>query len=537
MVLILYAVTFRLTSMRRKSLKKIHVIFLIVAGFHPSFAVAADLPAATSATPQQELPRWTGFYLGYNRGFGGGTINNGVIAYPLGSSAGVVGQSGNRSSGFIAGGQIGYNYQFANNFILGVESDLQWSDIKSSQQSVRLSDQAQLISNVDAVSGLNWFGTTRARLGYSLGRVAPYVTGGVAYGKVQNQGSPLLGSNSLIVGTTSQTNVGFALGAGAEVAISDNLSAKSEYLYVSMPSTSGSVNGVMIPNAAPLYGALGSGSFGSHIIRGGMNYRYTGLGGKDYIGEYRPLLDGDIAGFLTALPSRDWSGFYVGVNGGYGGDVFKQYGALAGATAANTPVTLSTYASSRTGGFIAGGHAGYNFQFYKHFVLGVETDGQWSGVAGQNQSAVTEARFGDVLLSQQSRLDWFGTSRVRAGFARGDSLSYATAGVAYGNVGISEYDVGGGLFTNNASAFRAGWVVGSGTEYAILPNVSLRAEYLYMSMGGLNSSAFGATSAGNGALAGLVSTGRVTNNILRAGLTWSFNTPADGVTRQGVIKP
>lgn len=133
MVLILYAVMFRLTSMRRKSLKKIHVIFLIVAGFHPSFAVAADLPAATSATPQQELPRWTGFYLGYNRGFGGGTINNGVIAYPLGSSAGVVGQSGNRSSGFIAGGQIGYNYQFANNFILGVESDLQWSDIKSSQ--------------------------------------------------------------------------------------------------------------------------------------------------------------------------------------------------------------------------------------------------------------------------------------------------------------------------------------------------------------------------------------------------------------------
>ncbi len=498
-----------------------------------SLAHGADLPAAPSPAPRQDTPRWTGFYLGFNRGFGGGNIDNGVIAYPLAPSAGVVGQSGNRSSGFIAGGQIGYIYQFANNFILGAETDLQWSDIKSSRQSVRLSDQPQLISNVDAVSGLNWFGTTRARLGYSLGRVAPYVTGGVAYGKVQNQGSPLLGSNSLIVGSTSQTNVGFALGAGAEIAISENLSAKSEYLYVSMPSASGPVSGVMIPNAAPLSGALGSGSFGSHIIRGGMNYRYTGLGGKDYIAEYRPLLNGDIAGFLTALPARDWSGLYVGVNGGYGGDVFRQYGALAGTTAANTPVSLTTYGSSRTGGFVAGGHVGYNFQFYKHFVFGVETDGQWSGVNGQNQAAVTEAGFGGVLLSQQSRLDWFGTSRLRAGFARGDSLSYATAGVAYGNIGVSEYDANGGLFTNSASALRAGWVVGSGTEYAILPHLSLRAEYLYMSMGGLNSAATGAVSNGNGLLVGTASTGRMTNNIMRVGLSWSFNGLAEGVMRDG----
>jgi outer membrane immunogenic protein len=536
MVLIRPAVIFRFNRPGRTKLKRFHAFIFLTASL-PTLAVAADLPTAPSAELRQELPRWTGFYLGFNRGFGGGIIDNGVVAYPLASSAGVLGQSSNRSSGFIAGGQIGYNYQFANNFILGVESDLQWSDIKSSQQSVRLSGQAQLTSNIDAVSGLNWFGTTRARLGYALGRVAPYVTGGVAYGKVQNQGSPLLGSNSLVLGTTSQTNVGFALGAGADIAISDNLSAKSEYLYVSMPSASGQVNGVMIPSAAPLYGALGSGSFGSHIIRGGMNYRYTGLGGKDYIGEYRPLLDGDIAGFLTALPSRDWSGFYIGVNGGYGGDVFKQYGNLAGSSATNGPITLSTYASSRTGGFIAGGHAGYNFQFYKHFVVGVETDGQWSGVAGLNQAAVTEAGLGSVLLSQQSRLDWFGTSRLRAGFARGDSLSYATAGVAYGNVGISEYDVSGGLFTNSSSAVRAGWVLGSGTEYAILPNVSLRAEYLYMSMAGLNSSAVGATSNGDGFLAGTVSTGRVTNNIMRAGLTWSFNAPADVVTRQGAFKP
>jgi outer membrane immunogenic protein len=136
-------------------------------------------------------------------------------------------------------------------------------------------------------------------------------------------------------------------------------------------------------------------------------------------------------------------------------------------------------------------------------------------------------------LSQQSRLDWFGTSRLRAGFARGDSLSYATAGVAYGNIGVSEYDANGGLFTNSASALRAGWVVGSGTEYAILPHLSLRAEYLYMSMGGLNSAATGAVSNGNGLLVGTASTGRMTNNIMRVGLSWSFNGLAEGVMRDG----
>lgn len=517
-------------------MNKISATLLIVATTLPSIALAADMSSLPPAEAGQETSRWTGFYLGFNRGFGGGVINNGVVAYPLASSGGVAGQSSNRSSGFIAGGQIGYSYQFANNFILGAETDFQWSDIKTSQQSVRLSDQASLVSNVDAVTSLNWFGTTRARLGYSLGRVAPYVTGGVAYGKVQNQGSPLFGSNSLTLGSTSQTNVGFALGAGADIAISDNLSAKSEYLYVSMPSASGSINGVMIPTAAPLSGSLGSGSFGSHIIRGGMNYRYTGLGDKDFIGEYRSLLNGDIAGFLAALPSRDWSGFYIGINGGYGGDVFKQYGSLAGTTTANTPVFLNTYSSNRTGGFVAGGHAGYNFQFYKHFVLGVETDGQWSDITGQHQAIVTESNFGSVALNQQSRLDWFGTSRLRAGFARGNSLSYATAGVAYGNVSISEYDVNGGLFSNNASAMRAGWVVGSGTEYAILPNVSLRAEYLYTSMAGLRSNALGASGSANGLLAGAVSTGKITNSIMRAGLSWNFNLSSDGAMKEAVTK-
>ena len=83
-------------------------------------ANAADLSSASISSGQNNTQRWTGFYLGFNRGFGGGVIDNGLILSPLNATPGIVGQSSNRSSGFIAGGQVGYNYQFANNFVLGV---------------------------------------------------------------------------------------------------------------------------------------------------------------------------------------------------------------------------------------------------------------------------------------------------------------------------------------------------------------------------------------------------------------------------------
>jgi outer membrane immunogenic protein len=154
----------------------------------------------------------------------------------------------------------------------------------------------------------------------------------------------------------------------------------------------------------------------------------------------------------------------------------------------------------------------------------------------QHQALVTEGSYGSVYMNQQSKLDWFGTSRLRAGFARGDTLSYATVGVAYGNSSIGDHDVGGGLFVNNASAIRAGWVAGSGTEYAVLPNLSLRAEYLYVSMSGLNGYATGGMSQSNMLLIGTVSTGKMTNNIMRVGLTWSFNTAANQPANDYLIK-
>jgi outer membrane immunogenic protein len=194
---------------------------------------------------------------------------------------------------------------------------------------------------------------------------------------------------------------------------------------------------------------------------------------------------------------------------------------FAPASGSRPGVGLATYASDRTGGFVGGAQVGYNYQFYKHFVLGVETDAQWSGITGQHQSNAVERPYSVVSLDSRVGLDWFGTTRVRAGFARGDSLSYVSAGVAYGQVSLSGVDYAGGAFSSGLSAVRAGWSIGTGTEYAITSDLALRADYLYLSMGGVSGSTSGVL-ADLAPVAGSFSSTRVTNSVMRVGLNWKI---------------
>ena len=514
-------------------MRKFAALALLVAFATPATGADLSLPSDDPDPGPVPRPRWEGFYLGYNRGFGGGVVDNGVSFLSTPTTPGFVAVNTNRASGFIAGGQAGYALQFRNGFVLGLEGDFQWSDIKSSFQGERIANTPDLFTNVDAVTGINWFGTLRGRVGYSLGRLLPYVTGGLAYASLTSRGAPLLGSNVLAIGSNTGTTTGWAMGAGAEFSLSRNLSARTEYLFMSLPGVGGPASGVLLPTSTAIAGASGSYPFGTHIIRGGLNYRFTGMPGGEGLAEYEPLLKGDLARFLDAMPARDWSGLYAGVNAGYGGDVFAQKGVLfAPASASRPAVGLATYASDRTGGFVGGAQLGYNYQFYKHFVLGVETDAQWSGITGQHESVAVERPYSIVSLDTRVGLDWFGTTRVRAGFARGDSLSYVSVGAAYGQVSLSGVDYAGGVFSSGLSAVRAGWSIGTGTEYAITPDLALRADYLYLSMGGVSGPTTGVLADLTPA-AGSFSSTRVTNSVLRVGLNWKigpqlFASPVSG---------
>lgn len=487
-------------------------------------ASAADLsaPEETQAQQAKPLPRWTGFYLGFTRGFGGGVLDSGMGLVSPGSGVTVTGGSTNRASGFSAGGVVGYNYQLPNYFILGAETDFQWSDIRASSQFTRISNYPGFLANSDSGAGLTWYGTVRGRIGYSIGRVMPYVTGGLVYGQLQTQGTPLPGANSISVGSASETRAGWTMGGGADIAITKNLSARSEYLYMSLPSIGAPAIGALQPGGLPLAGSFGAYPFGIHTVRGGLNYRFAGVADEETSEQIQPLLNGDLDGFLTALPARDWSGFYAGVNAGYGGDVLREYATLL-SPAGHTPgVGLTTYAADRTGGFVGGGQVGYNHHLSQHFVLGVETDAQWSGITAQNESGVLETGYGGVSNNNRTTLNWFGTTRVRFGFAQREMLAYLTGGVAYGEMehrAMQGQD--GGLFGNAAAHTRAGWAAGAGADYAMTADLSLRAEYLYVSLAGLSGSAYGFVFPG-APLMGQFSTGSVTNNIMRVGVNWKF---------------
>jgi len=186
-------------------------------------ARAADLPprppAFYKAPPLEQGYNWTGFYAGINGGYGWGRSSW--------SDPAAGADSGNfNSNGGLIGGQLGYNWQ-TGPLVLGLETDGDWTNIKGSTAGV---------GNVCAADGggscqtqQSWFGTTRARVGYAFDRWLPYITGGVAYGNV------------LAVqptGTSTDTKLGWAAGAGLEYGINRNWSAKVEYLHMDLGTAS-----------------------------------------------------------------------------------------------------------------------------------------------------------------------------------------------------------------------------------------------------------------------------------------------------------
>lgn len=177
--------------------------------FAAGAAVAADLPARRGpvASPVYVPPAftWTGFYAGVNAGYGFGKFNDGGRAF-------------DDPKGFVGGGQIGYNYQFGQ-FVVGLETDIQYADLKG--------DGLAGLAPLSSTAKLDYFGTVRGRVGVAFDRLLPYVTGGFAYGNTKIS-YPAVGLSS------SNTQYGYAVGAGLEYALTNNFTLRGEYLYVNL---------------------------------------------------------------------------------------------------------------------------------------------------------------------------------------------------------------------------------------------------------------------------------------------------------------
>jgi outer membrane immunogenic protein len=204
-------------------------------------AFAADIPrrqpiADTVYIPAAPAGVWTGFYVGAHLGGAFGSNFRNDVGYGLGGA-----------SGFLAGVQAGYDYQF-NRVVLGVAGDLTYSTV--SRRYIDLTPS-------DIRAKQDWSGSLRARLGYAVqDNMLLYVTGGLALGNVR--------LNDAVLGTSqSRMGVGWTLGAGGEYKFTQNWSGLLEYRYTDLGR--GTYNNISF---APRVG------FTSHTIRTGLNYRF-----------------------------------------------------------------------------------------------------------------------------------------------------------------------------------------------------------------------------------------------------------------------
>jgi outer membrane immunogenic protein len=182
-----------------------------------------------------------------------------------------------------------------------------------------------------------------------------------------------------------------------------------------------------------------------------------------------------------------WTGFYLGVNGGWGGSSGNNFAVDTFAVPGGTDFRRISGSTDISGGF-GGGQLGYNFQTGA-FVFGIETDLQGSGISGsrtvtQFVTAPIATRFG----RSSENVDWFGTVRGRLGYAFGPALIYGTGGFAYGgtNTAFSFSDSFGNSGRVGASNTETGWTAGGGLEYKFNPAWSFKVEYQFIDLGSIS---------------------------------------------------
>jgi outer membrane immunogenic protein len=255
--------------------------------------------------------------------------------------------------------------------------------------------------------------------------------------------------------------------------------------------------------------ALVSSAFAADIYSGGISYKDT------------PVL----------LPVSTWTGFYLGVNGGFGGFDSLKFRDDTFVTATGADFRRITGKTDIAGGF-GGGQFGYNLQS-GDFVYGVETDIQGSGIRGRGGAfqLVPNPALPPPLVGRFAAatvdIDFFGTVRGRIGYAFGGTLIYATGGFAYGGVNSTfafEDTVGAignnGRVSSNRTA--TGWVAGAGAEYKIAANWSFKGEYQFIDLGSESITGPLVLPADH-SLRG--SDRNVEFHTVRAGLNYYFNTP------------
>ncbi|MGO8908989.1 MAG: outer membrane protein [Bradyrhizobium sp.] len=264
---------------------------------------AADM-AVKAPPPAPVMSSWTGFYIGGNGGYGWNDTNvTGTPADPnttavfLGQSNVAPASTSLNTTGWFGGVQAGYNWQFNETWVAGVETDFDGANIGGSGSGASAIAFGATPATFNANDKVKWFGTLRARLGFlPTNSLLLYATGGLAYGKVDESANVglapglsnstgnfgftyacggIYGSPTCFAGSNSQTSAGWTAGGGAEYQFTRNLSLKFEYLYVNLGGSTFAIRAVNFAGGStPSFLNVRFGDTAFNSVRGGVNYRF-----------------------------------------------------------------------------------------------------------------------------------------------------------------------------------------------------------------------------------------------------------------------
>ena len=233
-----------------------------VRGTLPSSAqpVAAIAPKSYAPIPVKAPPppaprfSWTGIYLGVNGAYSFGSSDwTRVVS---GATSGNFG-----TSGLAFGGTVGANYQVGR-FVVGVEADGDWTDANGFGTFT-----AANFCGGGCLTHNNWLATVRGRAGYALDPVLVYGTGGAAFGDVR--------ANFSNDPVSSASKAGWTVGAGVEVALAKNWTAKAEYLFVDLGDGLCMADcAIQHPRTPPTIPDIAV-KFNESLVRAGLNYKFT----------------------------------------------------------------------------------------------------------------------------------------------------------------------------------------------------------------------------------------------------------------------
>jgi len=468
---------------------------------------AVDAIRNAKAGPVVPAASWAGFYLGAHGGYGWGP---GSYTRSLTSAAPFVSIDGPQLKGGIYGGHVGYNWQF-DRAVAGVELDFSGTGIGgTSSVTYQTPPSVRTVSITDKV---DYLGSARARLGWlPLENALLYGTAGLGWERLDSNTSSVTTGPA---GTTSSSDdtassrFGWVAGAGIEAKLAgSNWIGRLEYLHYDFGTAN--VSRLNTTNTSLSRRLAGNHHF--DIVRAGLSYQF---------GDPSAATPLRYAKAPPMSPAASWAGFYLGAHGGYG---WKDNDF----TEAVNDQNLAQAGGIRSRGWLAGGHAGYNWQ-YGRAVAGLEADVSLGDLAGRSAAVVGPGPLGGTeTATLEDRVKLLATARARLGWSPADAvLLYATGGLAWERLERTSTTaiVDGGFAETElrrTSFDHFGGVIGAGVEWMPWgPNWVGRLEYLHYDFGKVQDTTI-FTSTVPGDVPFSERRGRQTIEVLRAGISYKF---------------